>query len=170
MAAQGPTKLTTTAAALAATPLQLSVEIKNAAGPSGCFSALGFIKSTHQEAPRNKKLFDYARLHLAAGRNIICTLGPAPWAATLHSHHRLMPWGERLLARLVAALNDQPRLPEVRGPVEAVLTDARRSLVETLHTINQRVHVSVGQPVEPEVDTLIPFGRQEELVSRTSIP
>merc|ERR1711939_653426 len=49
-------------------PIAFSFEVKNQAGPDGCFSALGFISSDHVNAPRNHKLFDYSRTNLGAGQ------------------------------------------------------------------------------------------------------
>ena len=66
--------MTTTTAALAAAPVEFAVDVANAAGPAGCYSALGFIKSSHPDAPRNKELFDYARANVPAGGRATLTL------------------------------------------------------------------------------------------------
>lgn len=69
------TAVTATTTALASAPIEFSVQVSNVAGPTGCYSALGFISSTHPEAPRNKKLFDFARTTVArGGRASIVTL------------------------------------------------------------------------------------------------
>ena len=66
---------TTTTEALAAAPLLFSVDVSNNGGPDGAFSALGFIASRHAEAPRNRRLFGYARASsIAAGTTTTMTV------------------------------------------------------------------------------------------------
>jgi len=68
-------KVTATTAVLAAAPLKFQVEVTNNGGPDGAFSALGFIKSTHAEAPRNKRLFGYDRAaNIAAKKTATLTV------------------------------------------------------------------------------------------------
>ena len=68
------TSVTATTTMLANSPLRFSVAITNTDGPGGCYTALGFIISTHSQAPRNRKLFDYERVDLEAGHTTVVTL------------------------------------------------------------------------------------------------
>merc|ERR1712039_29509 len=44
--------------------IPFEVDVENQNGPAGCYSVLGFVSSAHPEAPRNRKLFDYARVNV----------------------------------------------------------------------------------------------------------
>merc|ERR1711948_10932 len=44
--------------------IPFEVDVENHNGPAGCYSVLGFVSSDHPEAPRNRKLFDYARVNV----------------------------------------------------------------------------------------------------------
>ena len=50
------------------------MQVTNNGGPGGDFSALGFVNSSHPEAPRNRKLFDYDRVHIAANMSAVLTV------------------------------------------------------------------------------------------------
>ena len=63
-----------TTAALAHAPLTFAVEVTNSVGPAACHSVLGFISSDHPEAPRNHKLFDFARVNLGPHESSIATV------------------------------------------------------------------------------------------------
>ena len=64
----------TTTLALAATPLLFKVTVTNRGGPDGCYSALGFVASSHKEAPRNRKLFGYDRANVPANATATLTV------------------------------------------------------------------------------------------------
>jgi len=72
--AHSPLKVNVKTSDLVTKPIALSVEVKNNAGPDGCYSALGFINSDHANAPRNRKLFDYSRANLGVGQNKVMTV------------------------------------------------------------------------------------------------
>lgn len=72
--ALGSGVVTLTTAALAASPVTFTVTVTNKVGPAGCFSVLGFVSSSHPDAPRNRKLFDYTRVNLAAGGKTVATV------------------------------------------------------------------------------------------------
>lgn len=56
-------------------PIDVSIQVTNEAGPAGCYTALGFIRSAHPEAPRNRRLFDFARINLLEpGATAVLTL------------------------------------------------------------------------------------------------
>lgn len=69
--------------ALAKTPVKFSVEVANTAGGAGCYSVLGFVSSNHPEAPRNRKLFDYSRTNLEAGKSTVMTVSLTAATAAL---------------------------------------------------------------------------------------
>ncbi len=54
--------------------VEFEVDVTNNGGPDGAFSALGFVMSNHSEAPRNGKLFDYARANIAANTTVKLTV------------------------------------------------------------------------------------------------
>ena len=50
------------------------MQVTNNGGPAGDFSALGFVNSSHPEAARNRKLFDYDRAYIAANSSAVLTV------------------------------------------------------------------------------------------------
>ena len=59
---------------LSATPVPFSVDVTNLHGPDGCYSALGFVASSHKEAPRNRRLFGYDRANVPANATVELTV------------------------------------------------------------------------------------------------
>ena len=69
-----PPPSTATTASLAAGGIAFSVQVTNNGGPEGAFSALGFVNSSHPEAPRNRKLFDYDRASIGVNTSAVLTV------------------------------------------------------------------------------------------------
>merc|ERR1711967_43808 len=99
--------------ALAKTPVEFSVDVKNTAGEAGCYSVLGFISSDHPEAPRNRKLFDYSRTNLEAGKSAVMTVRLTAATAALvegDGTSKLLP------GKYIISLSDATFTLKVSGP------------------------------------------------------